>query len=128
MYSLGGADAAPSQTDNNGQIKTKAKLDYETKDEYMVMVTATDPSGASDSIMVMISVTDGPDDAAITLGPGPANNAPAFDGSSTTRMVAENAAAGAYVGDPVTATDADDDSLTYSGDSMYFDVETTTAR
>ena len=32
----------------------------------MVMVTATDPSGASDSINVMITVTDGPDKAVIT--------------------------------------------------------------
>ena len=94
----------------------------------MVMVTATGPVGRHDSIMVMITVTDGPDVATITLGPGtppePENNAPAFDGSSsTTRMVAENAAAGAYVGDPVTAMDADDDSLTYSlSGSMYFNV------
>ena len=100
------------------------ELDYETKSEYMVVVTATDPSGASDSINVMINVTDADDPPTITPDPGPANNAPAFDdGSSTTRMVAENAAAGAYVGDPVTAMDADDDSLTYSlSGSMYFDV------
>ena len=101
------------------------ELDYETKAMYMVVVTATDPSGASDTINVHIEVTDEDDKTTIALGPGPApNNAPAFDdGSSTTRMVAENAAAGAYVGDPVTAMDADDDSLTYSlSGSMYFDV------
>ena len=37
---------------------TKAKLDYETKNEYMVTIKATDPSGADDSIDVTVSVTD----------------------------------------------------------------------
>ena len=134
LYTLAGADEGSfGIVRSTGQLKTKAKLDYETKNEYMVMVTATDPSGASDSIMVTIMVTDGPDGATITLGPGPPpepeNTAPAFDGSSATRMVAENAAAGAYVGDPVTATDADDDSLTYSlSGSMYFDVDSETGQ
>ena len=109
MYRLSGDDAASFKTDNNGQIQTKVKLDYETKDMYVVALTASDPSGATDSILVTITVTDGPDDATITPVTAP-NNAPAFDGSSATRMVAENAAAGAYVGGPVTAMDADDDS------------------
>ena len=133
LYTLGGSDGAMFSIDRkNGQIKTKAALDYEALPAdakyHMVMVTASDPSGATDSIMVTINVTDENDGATITLGPGPPpepeNNAPAFDdGSSTTRMVAENAAAGAYVGDPVTAMDADDDSLTYSlSGSMYFNV------
>ena len=67
LYSLSGPDAASFiDRQTTGQIKTKVKLDYETKDEYMVMVTATDPSGATDSIMVTIMVTDGPDKAVIT--------------------------------------------------------------
>ena len=116
-----------SVNQGDGQISTAVKLDFEMQSMYTVMLTATDPSGAYDMITVMIEVTDEDDPATITLGPGPApepeNNAPAFDGSSTTRMVAENAAAGAYVGDPVTAMDADDDSLTYSlSGSMYFNV------
>ena len=43
---------------DNGQLRTKADLDYETKTTYTVVVTATDPSGASDSITVTINVTD----------------------------------------------------------------------
>ena len=127
MYTLSGADAGSFEIDRaSGQITTAMKLDYETKDMYMVVVTATDPSGATDTINVYISVTDENDKPTIMLGPvtEPENNAPAFDdGSSATRMVAENAAAGAYVGGPVTAMDADDDSLTYSlSGSMYFNV------
>ena len=108
------------------------KLDYETKSEYMVVVTATDPSGADGHDQRDDHASPTVDDDGHYrnyVGPGPANNAPAFDdGSSTTRMVAENAAAGAYVGDPVTATDEDDDSLTYSDDSMYFDVDSETGQ
>ena len=130
LYSFSGDDMGSFKINReSGQITTAVKLDYETKDSYMVVVTATDPSGATDTINVNISVLDVNDKPVITLGPGPANKAPAFDdGSSTTRRVAENAAAGAYVGDPVTATDEDDDSLTYSGGSMYFDVDPETGQ
>ena len=60
--------------DNDGQISTAVELDYEALPEdakyYMVTLTATDPSGASDSIMVKITVTDGPDVAIIALAGG----------------------------------------------------------
>ncbi len=47
--------------------------------------------------------------------PGPTpNRAPTFPGSSTTRSVDENSAAGANVGAPVRATDRDRDRLTYA--------------
>ncbi len=49
-----------------------------------------------------------------TPTPEPANSAPQFGSSSVTRSVAENAAIGANVGSPVTATDEDGDSLTYA--------------
>ena len=111
-YELGGTDAGSFAIDSaSGQISVGegTTLDDDVKDSYSVSVTVSDGED-SDSIEVTITVT-------------PDNNAPEFtDGSSTTRSVAENAAAGAYVGDPVIATDADDDSLTYSDDSMYFDV------
>ena len=51
-------------------------------------------------------------------GPEPepqGNRAPVFtDGAATTRSIDENSASGANVGDPVRATDADDDTVTYS--------------
>ena len=54
-----------------------------------------------------------------------ANSAPAFTAATATRSVDENAPAGANVGAPVTATDADGDTLTYSlsgTDASSFDI------
>ena len=39
-------------------VGASAKLDYETKDTYMVTVTARDPEGLSSSVDVTIKVTD----------------------------------------------------------------------
>ena len=67
IYALGGADAASFDISrNNGQLKTKAPLDYEAKRSYAVQVTATDPSGASESIPVAISVINENEPAQIT--------------------------------------------------------------
>ena len=67
IYALGGADAASFDISrNNGQLKTKAPLDYEAKRSYAVQVTATDPSGASESIPVTISVINENEPAQIT--------------------------------------------------------------
>ena len=79
-YTLGGTDAASfdiqrgdrivdgTTTTLGGQLKTKAKLDYEAKDTYMVTVTATDPHGLSDSVDVAIKVTDVDEPPEITVG------------------------------------------------------------
>ncbi len=131
IYTLNGADAANFTVDNNGQIKTKVKLDFETQPMHTVVLTATDPSGASDSITVMITVIDGPDDAVITFGPA-VNTAPAFDeGDTADRMVDENMPMGTNVGDPVTATDEDaGQTLTYSlnGGGGNFEIDSATGQ
>ena len=58
-YTLGGPDMASFDIGRGtGQLMTKAKLDYEDKNSYMVTVTATDPHGLSDSVDVAIKVTD----------------------------------------------------------------------
>ena len=114
MYSLSGGDAASFSVDDNGQITTKVKLDFETKDMYVVALTAMDPSGATDSILVTITVLDGPDDAVITPITAPVVNvAPAFPQGTANRNVDENQYAGAAVGDPVVADDPGD-TVTYS--------------
>ena len=68
IYTLGGADASHfSLSRNNGQLKTKGALNYEARNSYTVVVTATDPSGAADSITVTINVTDVDDPPVITI-------------------------------------------------------------
>ena len=68
MYSI--SDTDNFKVDNFGQISTIANLDYESLPEdakyHMVTVSAVDPSGASDSTMVKITVTDADDKPVIT--------------------------------------------------------------
>ena len=59
------------------------------------------------------------------------NNAPTFAAATATRQVQENAAAGTNVGAPVTATDLDEDALTYSligMDAASFAISMTTGQ
>ncbi len=129
LHTLNGPDAASFTIDDKGQLMTKAALDYETKSSYTVTVMATDPSGATDSIMVTINVTDEDDAAVISVAV--ANTAPAFEGETAERSVAEDAAAGDAVGAPVMATDADDDELTYTlggDDAASFDIDGATGQ
>ena len=123
VYSI--SDTANFSVNNNGQISTKVELDYEALPEdakyHMVMLTATDPSGATDDVMVKITVTDEDDSAIISLRPA-ANVAPAFADDAAEFMVYENMADGTEVG-MVMATDGNDDTLTYSDGSGYFDVD-----
>ena len=80
LYTLSGADAESFGIDRKtGQLTTKADLDFETKATYTVMVTATDPSGATDSILVTINVTDVDDDPVITLVTGEDTTDPVED-------------------------------------------------
>ncbi len=107
-YTLGGTDAASFDiVSSSGQLQTKATLDYETKTSFSVIVSVTDGSGTSDSITVTINITDINEDIP--------NRAPVFtEGSSTTRSVTENTASGVNIGNPISATDADGNTLTYS--------------
>ncbi len=120
-YTLGGTDAASFNINSNrGQIKTKTALDYETKNSYTVTLTVSDGQ-ATDTIAVTINVTDIDE-----------NRAPVFtEGSSATRTVAENTAAGTNIGNVITATDPDNDTLTYSlggQDASAFGIDTTTGQ
>ena len=108
-YSLSGTDASSFAIGaSTGQITTVANVnyDYETKSSYSLTVKASDGDGLSDSIALTVNLTNVEE----TLP----NRAPAFASESATRQVAENSAGGVNVGAPVTATDPDDDTLTYS--------------
>ena len=123
-YTLSGTDAAAFRIDNTtGQLRTWTALDYETKSVYTVIITASDGS-LTNTISVTITVTD--------VVEGPSNRAPVFtEGASTTRTIAENTAAGVNIGHAVSATDADDDPLTYtlSGtDAAAFRIVSTTGQ
>ena len=58
-YSLSGTDAGYfTIVPATGQIKTMMKLDYEAKNSFSVVVTATDPTDRSDTINITIEVDD----------------------------------------------------------------------
>ena len=131
-YSLGGADGAMFRVRNNGQIEVAAgtMLDYETKNTYRVTVMAEDPLGASASIKVTIMVTDLDEMPDIMRAPD-SNVAPEFASATTSRTVAENTAAGENIGNPVAASDANGDALTYalSGtDTASFAIDSDTGQ
>ena len=116
QYRISGPDMSSFSVDNTGQITVKSatKLDYEGKRTYMVTVTAEDPLGASSSIPVTIEVTNVDEAPEIMRAPG-ANVAPEFaDSENGARSVAENTVADENIGDPVEASDANGDALTYA--------------
>ena len=120
-YTLSGTDAAAFDIDStNGQLKTKAALDFETKASYTVIITVSDGL-ADDTITVSIVVTDIDE-----------NRAPVFtEGESTTRTVAENTVGMTNIGTPIAATDADEDTLTFSlsgPDAAAFGIDTATGQ
>ena len=133
-YRLGGADASSFRIGlSDGQITVASgtKLDYETKDTYMVTVIATDSFGASSSIPVTITVTgenEGPEIRRVASG----NQPPVFPSDTATRSVVEGTAAGADIGAPVTAEDPDvGDALTYTlggTDAASFNIGRTTGQ
>ena len=105
-YTLGGVDAASFGIGAaTGQLLTKAPLDYETKHNYAVIVSVSDGKSGTDTISVTIYVTDLFE-----------NNPPVFtEGERTSRSIAENTSAGENIGEPVVATDLDEeDVLTYT--------------
>ena len=110
-YALGGTDAASFDINTaTGQLMTKVALDYETQSSYSVAVDAKDAS-ITTSITVTINVTD----VAVEDTPITDNVAPAFASETAARSIAENTAAGAAIGTPVTATDSNTgDALTYT--------------
>ena len=120
-YTLEGPDAGSFDVGaSTGQLRTRAGVvyDYETRSQYSVTVRATDPSGASDTILVIINVLDVPE-------------APLFADSSTARSFPENTPPGRAIGLPVTATDGDGDALTYTlegADAESFDINASTGQ
>ena len=121
-YTLSGTDAASfGIVSTTGQLRTRAPLDYEKKNTYSVAVLVSDGKGGTDSIGVGINVTDEEE-----------NNDPVFiEGTATERSIPENTPAGRNIGSPVTATDEDEDILTYTlsgADAASFGIVSTTGQ
>ena len=121
-YTLAGAGAGSFMiVDTSGQLRTNAALDYETQNSYSVLVTVSDSKGGTDEITVTITVEDVDE-----------NSAPVFtEGTSTTRVILESAESGTNIGDPVLATDADDDMLEYTldgTDAGSFSIDTSSGQ
>ena len=104
-YSLSGADAASfTIVAATGQILVgqDTSLDYESeKTEYSLVVTATGQPGQTASIDVAVIVED-------------VNEAPEFDITSISLEIKENTPTNTNIGDPITATDPEDDDVAYS--------------
>ena len=67
-YSLGGTNRASFAIDeSSGQLRTRAPLNFEVKSSYSVIVTATDPAGASHGIIVTITVINVNEPGTVTL-------------------------------------------------------------
>ena len=126
-YSLDTTSAESFDIDANGQLQTKADLDFEDKSSYTVTVSvrdSKDDNGDADE------VTD--DTITVTILVADMNEAPVFPISETgMRSVNENTAPGVNIGAPVAATDDDNDTPTYSLDvpsRATFDIVATTGQ
>ena len=134
-YSLDGGDGASFDVDSNGQLRTKAALDYEGQSSYTVTLSVSDNLDRYDesdtredaSIDVTIEVTD-------------VNEPPQFDDDApTTLSVDENTATDTIITEGLftatdpdnTATDPTKDTLTYSlggTDEASFDIDDETGQ
>ena len=111
-YELSGTDAERFAVDADGEITIAMALANNTA--YMFVLTATDPSDASDTINITVNV-----------GRPPPNNPPEFASSTQTIDVANSVMENDNIGSPIVATDADSDTLTYSvtSGSANFNVD-----
>jgi hypothetical protein len=103
-YSLEGADAASFAIDTaTGQLATVEGVvyDFETRASYAVTVRAGSSAGGSATIAVTVNLTG-------------EQEPPNFDGTETTRTLAEHSLPGTPIGEPVVATDPDGDTLVYT--------------
>ena len=116
-YSLSGDDATSfAIVTDTGQLLVgqSTSLDFESdKKSYSIIVTATSQSGQTASVDVTVTVEG-------------VNEPPEFDIPSISFEVKENTPPDTKIGDPITATDPEDDDVTYSltgTNAGLFDVD-----
>ena len=133
------ADNTATDNDKGGQLALKpvTHLDHESKGSYVVEITTPVEAAVEQSVyrvtINVLDVNEAPSAPEELLGTPPARNtAPEFAATSTTRMVAENTAAGTAIGDPVAAMDADrGDTLSYElggADAASFAIDAETGQ
>ena len=110
-----GATGSFTSWSHSGATRSTKITGLTANTAYQVQVRATNPEGTGGWSASGTGST----------AAGGSNNAPVFAYSITTRRVAENTAANNNIGSPVTATDADGDTLTYTlegTDAASFDI------
>ena len=126
-YSLDSAGAQVFDIDaSTGQLQTKAVLDYETARTHSVEVNVSDRKNAQGATDTAVD-----DDISVTITVTNVNEPPAFTEAAPSRSVPENSGIGTDVGYPVTATDPDGDTLTYSLDGTdkdFFSINTSSGQ
>ena len=125
-YSLSGRDRAGFDLDTtSGQLLTKAPLTGILRTRYTVFVSVSDSKDDLGEPDTAIDAT-----TEVTILVTEVNEAPVFPSATATRTIPENTPAGVNIGAPVSATDADNDALTYSlnvDDAASFDIGSPTA-
>ena len=113
-YTLGSVDFALfTIVAGTGQLQTKENLDYERKSHYSVTVSVSDGEDADGNSDAAVDAT-----IRVTIVVKDVNEQPAFALETDTRKIAEDAAPETDIGNPVTATDPDNDyTLSYSLES-----------
>ena len=124
-------EATSSYTPQGDTVADADDVAIDEDDYLRVMVSYTDPHGSNKT---MNGISTNPVRAAVSSG---ANASPDFQDDTDTRSVPESTAVGDPVGDPVTATDTDNDTLTYElvavaapndGDDDFFDIDMATGQ
>ena len=111
-YALSGTDADDFDlVAATGQLRTKAALDYETKAEYVVTITASDDAGASASVEVTIAVGDLPE-----TPPAPRNLAAGTATASSVPLSWDAVTGAAKYRVEYRATDTDTETVTWTID------------
>ena len=126
-YTLGGTNAASfAIVASTGQLQANAALDYEAKSSYSVTVSVSDGKDANGGVDATADAT-----IPVTIVVDDMNEPPEFDAGTATRTIAENTAADQDIGSPVTATDPDDYTLSYSlgrTDAAIFRISASTGQ
>ncbi len=121
-YSLDAAGAESFDIDaSSGQLRTKAALDYETENSYSVTMSVSDGKDADGNADEMTDNT-----ITVTILVSNVNEAPVFLSAPDSLTIREDTPVGGDIGAPFTATDGDNDTLTYSLDDTgaeSFDID-----